>query len=104
RMPYPVSVGRAGIAILRDWIAGVAISVSAKERAAMLCLDAIAFGANIAALVIHVAIFEAKHDDHAFAVDKDIVAANGRILAVGAAAEKRAVEIFRDFAVNHFAI
>ncbi len=63
-----------------------------------------ALGAHVAAAKVHVAVFEAEHDDHAFAIDEDVVAAHRRILAIGATAIEDAVQILRHRAVGDLAI
>ena len=103
-MPDDVGVRRAGIAILGEGIARVTIAVTAEERAAVFLLHQVSLGADVAAAKVNVAVVEAEHDDHALAVDEDIVASHRRILAIRAAAIKDAVEILGHFPVGDLAI
>ena len=50
------------------------------------------------------AIIEAEHDDHALAVDENVVASHWGVLAIGPAAIEDAIQIFWHFAVGDFAI
>src|SRR5208282_3677597 len=104
RMPDHIRVGSPRIAIFGDGVTRVTVAVAAKERAAVLFLDLVTLGADVAALEIHVAVLEAEHDDHAFAVDEDVVAPHRRVLAVGTTAIENAVKVLRNRAIGDFAI
>ncbi len=99
-MPERVRVRRVHAHAGHAGVVRVAVAVAAEERAARPLLEHEALVADPAAPEVDVAVLEAEHRDHAFAVDEDVVARQRRVLPVGAAAIERALELARHLALD----